>query len=196
MKWKIIMLLIIFIGFYGCAKKDVPPVVDVPSGVTPPRVDTKREEPTAVRKEELDLTKLLEEKADDKTRDVKQEREDWERWRLYGRSTPPLLAIFFDYDDFSIREDMWDRIRKNVRYLLENPDVRIELQGNCDERGTNEYNMALGMKRALEVKKVLVKLGIDERRISVVSFGEERPLCRISDESCWAINRRVDFVIK
>ncbi|MFN3921962.1 MAG: peptidoglycan-associated lipoprotein Pal, partial [Caldimicrobium sp.] len=123
-------------------------------------------------------------------------KEDRAHWKLYGRSTPPLYAIFFDYDDFSIREDMWDRIKANVRYLMEKPNLKIELQGNCDERGTNEYNFALGMKRALEVKKVLVKLGIDENRINVISFGEEKPLCKESDESCWAINRRVDFVIK
>jgi len=90
---------------------------------------------------------------------------------------------------------MWDRLKENVKYLLNHPEVKIELQGNCDERGTNEYNMALGAKRALEVKKVLVKLGIEENRISTVSFGEEKPLCKESNEECWAINRRVDFVI-
>lgn len=193
---KILLILLLLGGVTGCAKKEVPPVVEVPT-VTPPRVEERRDmAPPQARVDDQELARVLREEREEHRRDQRQEREDWERWRLYGRSTPPLLAIFFDYDDFSIREDMWDRIRRNVRYLLENPHVRIELQGNCDERGTNEYNMALGMKRALEVKKVLIKLGIDEKRISVVSFGEERPLCRISDESCWAINRRVDFVIK
>ena len=73
--------------------------------------------------------------------------------------------------------------------------MKIVLEGNCDERGTNEYNLALGMKRALEVKKALMRLGIDESRIEVISFGEERPICTEQDESCYALNRRVDFVI-
>lgn len=174
----------------SCAKKEVPPIVEPPK--TMPKMEEKKEEPKFGKEESKELAKILGEEK----REEKQETEDREKWKLYGRSTPPLYAIFFDYDDFSIREDMWDRIRANVRYLMERTKVRIELQGNCDERGTNEYNFALGMKRALEVKKVLVKLGIDENRIDVISFGEEKPLCKESDESCWAINRRVDFVIK
>lgn len=174
----------------SCAKKEVPPIVEPPK--TMPKMEEKKEEPKFGKEESQELAKILGEEK----REEKQETEDREKWKLYGRSTPPLYAIFFDYDDFSIREDMWDRIRANVRYLMERTKVRIELQGNCDERGTNEYNFALGMKRALEVKKVLVKLGIDENRIDVISFGEEKPLCKESDESCWAINRRVDFVIK
>lgn len=190
----ILFTITTILALVGCAKKEVPPVVD--TSKIPPRVE-ERKEPIRVEKkeekrEETELARILgEERKPEVTR-----KEDWEKWRLHGRSTLPLLAIFFDYDDFSIREDMWDRIRKNVRYLMENPKVRIELQGNCDERGTNEYNMALGMKRALEVKKVLMKLGIEESRIHVISFGEERPLCMQSEETCWAINRRVDFVIK
>ncbi len=122
-------------------------------------------------------------------------KDKWSYWRLYGRGTPPLLAIFFNFDDYSIREDMWGRIKQNAKYLLEHPNVKVQLQGNCDERGTNEYNMALGAKRALEVKKMLVKLGIDAKRISTISFGEEKPLAKCHNETCWAINRRVDFVI-
>ncbi len=180
-----------FFLIIGCAKKEVPPIIEVPKQppleekVSPPKLETKIEE--------RDLTNIL--GKEEKPISV-EKKEDWEHWKLYGRSTPPLLAIFFDYDDFSIKENMWDRIRANVRFLLENSKIKIELQGNCDERGTNEYNMALGMKRALEVKKVLVRLGVEETRVEVVSFGEEKPLCTVSDESCWSINRRVDFVIK
>ena len=189
----IVFSLILVLYLAGCAKKEVPPIVEPQK--TAPQVIEKEERKAEIKdkKEELkDLSKIL---GEDKKED-KFHREDRESWKLYGRSTPPLYAIFFDYDDFSIRSDMWDRIRANVRYLFERPNLKVELQGNCDERGTNEYNLALGMKRALEVKKVLIKLGIDENRISVISFGEEKPLCTESEESCWAINRRVDFVIK
>lgn len=191
---KKLILFSLMIILSSCAKKEVPPVVEQPK--VAPKMEEKKEVPRIEKKEEIELSKILGEEKEGKQKIEAAQKEDWERWKLYGRSTPPLLAIFFDYDDFSIREDMWDRLKKNVRYLMENPRAKVELQGNCDERGTNEYNMALGMKRALEVKKVLVKLGIEENRINVISFGEEKPLCKVSEESCWAINRRVDFVIK
>lgn len=190
MKRGLFLFIFLFL-ISACAKKEVPPVVDVPKA---PSIEEKKAPTILEKKEEpKELAKIL---GEEKKEDAALTKEDRERWKLYGRSTPPLLAIFFDYDDFSIRSDMWDRIRANVRYLLENPRAKVELQGNCDERGTNEYNMALGMKRALEVKKVLVKLGVEESRINVISLGEEKPLCTESDESCWAINRRVDFVLK
>ncbi|MFN3504716.1 MAG: peptidoglycan-associated lipoprotein Pal [Caldimicrobium sp.] len=185
----IIFSFILFLT--GCAKKEVPPLVDHPKeGI--PKVEKKPEVVTPKNEESKELAQILGEEK----KGIETIKEDREHWKLYGRSTPPLYAVFFDYDDFNIRADMWDRIRANVRFLLERPNVVVELQGNCDERGTNEYNFALGMKRALAVKNVLVKLGIDENRIHVISFGEEKPLCKESDESCWAINRRVDFVIK
>lgn len=178
----------------ACAKKEVPPITEVPKEI--PHTESKKEEKISIKAhEDKEITKVLgeEEKG---VKEKMEEKEDKGLLKLYGRSTPPFFAIFFDFDDFSIREDMWDRIKANAKYLLENTSIKVELQGNCDERGTNEYNLSLGMKRALEVKKVLVKLGIDERRINVISFGEEKPLCTESNESCWAINRRVDFVIK
>lgn len=191
MKGKFLLLwLSIFIILSGCAKKEVPPFFD--ESKVQPKEEIKKEESMVPKEEIKELSKILGEERKEEL----VTKEDREKWKLYGRSTLPLYAIFFDFDDFIIREDMWDRIRANVRYLMDRPNLKIELQGNCDERGTNEYNFALGMKRALEVKKILVKLGIDENRISVISFGEEKPLCLESDEACYAINRRVDFVIK
>jgi len=189
---RVLMIFLLIFWVAGCAKKEVPPIVEpkeVPK--VAPQVPSKEEKGAL---EERELAKVLEEKKE--LTPGKEEKKDYQYLSLYGRSTPPLYAIFFDFDDFSIRSDMWDRIKANAKYLLENPELKIELQGNCDERGTNEYNMALGMKRALEVKKVLIKLGIEENRISVISFGEEKPVCTEHEESCWALNRRVDFVIK
>ncbi len=118
-----------------------------------------------------------------------------ERWRIYGRSTPPLKAIFFDFDDYRIRKDMLPRLRENARFLLKHPEYRVELQGNCDERGDRDYNLALGEKRALEVRRFLINLGVAPERLTTVSFGEERPLAPGHDEASWALNRRVDLVI-
>jgi len=186
------LILTLFL-LVSCAKKEVPPIV---GGTEIPVVQPS---PTSQPQNQVEIDKKKvsseEEQPFSSEEEKGCEKEDWERWMLYGRSTLPLKAIFFDYDDYSIKEDMWDPIKHNVKYLLQHKNLKVELQGNCDERGTNEYNMALGAKRAQEVKKVLIKLGIDEERISTISFGEERPLAKCSNETCWSINRRVDFVI-
>ncbi len=114
---------------------------------------------------------------------------------IYGRSTRPLKAIFFDFDSYAIRPDMKPRLREAARFLFAHPEVRLELQGNCDERGSSEYNLALGEKRALAVKRYLVNLGVSPERLETVSFGEERPLDPGHNEKAWALNRRVDLVI-
>jgi peptidoglycan-associated lipoprotein len=110
-----------------------------------------------------------------------------------GRTSAPMLPVYFDFDSSSIRDDQVSRMKAN--FLKENEDVTIRIEGNCDPRGTNEYNMALGERRALSAKKFLVDLGIDAARITTISFGEERILLHGHDELSWAQNRRDDFVI-
>ncbi len=112
-----------------------------------------------------------------------------------GRTSGPMLPIYFDFDSYTIKPDMRARLEKNAQFLQSHPGIRIEIQGNCDERGTAEYNLALGEKRARVAKEYLVNLGIDPNRIRVVSFGEERPLDPGHNEAAWAKNRRDDFVI-
>ena len=114
---------------------------------------------------------------------------------LEGRTSAPLLPIYFDFDKSNIREDQRARIEKNAAYLKENPEVKVRLEGNSDERGTNEYNMALGERRALSAKKYLMNLGIHTDRMHTLSYGEEKPLLHGHDEYSWAQNRRVDFVV-
>ena len=114
---------------------------------------------------------------------------------LEGRTSAPLLPIYFDFDKANIREDQRARIEKDAAYLKENPSTKIRIEGNCDERGTNEYNMALGERRALSAKKYLMNLGIHEDRMHTLSYGEEKPLLRGHDEYSWAQNRRDDLVI-
>ncbi len=114
---------------------------------------------------------------------------------LEGRTSAPLLPIYFDFDKSNIRENQRDRIKKNAAFLKENKVVRARIEGNCDERGTNEYNMALGERRAISAKKYLVNLGIHEDRMHTISYGEEKPLLYGHDEYSWAQNRRDDFVM-
>ena len=115
---------------------------------------------------------------------------------LEGRSTGPMLPLYYDFDKSSIKSDQKGRIENNAAYLKDNSRVRIIIAGNCDERGTNEYNMALGERRALSAKKYLINLGVSGGRVSTISYGEEKPLNHGHDELAWSQNRRADFVQK
>ncbi len=113
----------------------------------------------------------------------------------HGRSSENLLPIYYDFDQYMVRGDMADRIVANGAFIEQN-GVSVVIAGNCDERGTNEYNIALGEKRALGAKQYLIDLGIDESRLSTVSYGEERPLFLEQDEFSYEQNRRVDFSVE
>lgn len=114
---------------------------------------------------------------------------------LEGRTSAPLLPVYFDFDKTNIRQDQRSRLEKNADYLKQNPGVKIRIEGNCDERGTDEYNMALGDRRAISAKKYMENLGIHGARIHTISYGEEKPLLHGHDEFSWAQNRRDDFII-
>lgn len=108
-------------------------------------------------------------------------------------SAAGFQTVHFAFDDYSLGEEAKQGLRHNAQVLKENPSTSIEIQGNCDERGTEEYNLALGMRRAETAKRYLVDLGIDGDRLGTVSFGEENPAVRASNEAAWAKNRRADF---
>lgn len=113
----------------------------------------------------------------------------------YGRSTAPLHPVFFDFDSGLINTDQLESLNRSGDYLLDEKKIRIVVEGNCDARGTAEYNIALGELRALNVKRYLFDLGVAENRIKTISYGSERPLYPGSDEASWAMNRRADLVI-
>lgn len=115
---------------------------------------------------------------------------------MEGRTSGPMLPVYFDFDSSDVRGDQVSRIQVNSDFLKNNPGVKIRIEGNCDARGTNEYNMALGERRALSSKKYLMNLGVSESRMTTVSYGEERILLHGHDELSWAQNRRDDFVIQ
>ncbi len=113
-----------------------------------------------------------------------------------GRTHEGLLPIYFDFDKSNIREDQKTRLEGNADFLKANSDLKITIEGNCDERGTNEYNIALGERRAQAAKKYLMNLGVPKDSLYTISYGEERPLLYGHDEYSWSQNRRDDFVIK
>jgi len=103
--------------------------------------------------------------------------------------------IHFDFDKYDIRPDARPILESIASWLNRNTDVNIIIEGHCDERGTNEYNLALGEKRAKATRDYLVSLGIPPSRMAVVTYGEEKPLCTEHNEDCWQRNRRAHFVI-
>jgi len=105
-----------------------------------------------------------------------------------------LKTIYFDYDKSSIRDDQRPGLDQNVEFLLINPDINVLLEGHCDERGTVEYNFALGGRRATSVKDYMIKKGIVERRLATLSKGEEEPVVPGHNEEVWTKNRRVEFI--
>lgn len=103
--------------------------------------------------------------------------------------------IHFDYDKSNIKEKDYPTLNKIGDWLEDNPNVSLMIEGHCDERGSNEYNMALGEQRALSPRRYLVGLGIDPARIYTISYGEEKPIALGHDESNWWQNRRAHFLV-
>lgn len=116
-----------------------------------------------------------------------------------GEKAPAAAAgmqpVYFDFDQSFIRSDAKEAMKVNADWLKAHPQARIRIEGNCDERGTIEYNQALGQRRAASAKKYLTDMGIPGQRISLISYGKEKSSCTDSVESCWQKNRRDDFTV-
>jgi peptidoglycan-associated lipoprotein len=107
--------------------------------------------------------------------------------------TQNVQDVFFDYDKADIRGDMLSVLQRNATWLKANANVRFTIEGHCDERGSEEYNIGLGDRRANAVREYLVSQGLPAARMNVVSYGEERPVCREETEQCFEKNRRAAF---
>ncbi len=105
-----------------------------------------------------------------------------------------IKDAFFDYDKYDIRSDAQQALTTDAAFLKENPGIKFTIEGHCDERGSTEYNLALGDNRAAAAKQFLVQQGVGADRIKTVSFGKEKPVCTESNEGCWQQNRRAHFV--
>jgi peptidoglycan-associated lipoprotein len=99
-------------------------------------------------------------------------------------------TVHFDFDKYDIRDEDRATLQRQAAWLAKYPSVRVTIEGHCDERGTREYNIALGARRANAVKEYLVSVGVSSARVDTTSYGKERPICTESSESCWAQNRR------
>lgn len=103
-------------------------------------------------------------------------------------------SVYYDYDKTDIKDEYKPMVEAHARYLTGHKEARIAVQGNCDERGSREYNIALGNRRADSVRKMMNVLGVPDSQVETVSFGEEKPRAACHEESCWKENRRADIV--
>lgn len=106
-----------------------------------------------------------------------------------------LGNIYFDYNEDVLRPEDRTILNAHANWLVKNPEYQVKIEGNCDERGTEEYNLALGQRRADNAKKYLTDMGVDGKRISTISYGKERPLDTAHNEAAWAKNRNDHFVL-
>ena len=119
--------------------------------------------------------------------------ENWKSGKFGAQG--PLSDIHFAYNEYTIQEQDDSVLKSNASWLQKYPQTRVQVEGHCDERGSEEYNIALGAKRAQAAKDYLVTLGISASRISTISYGKELPLCTEHDEGCWSQNRRDHFAV-
>jgi peptidoglycan-associated lipoprotein len=111
-------------------------------------------------------------------------------------AVPELQDVFFDFDKYDIRPADTRTLDANAAWLKSNPNHLVLIEGHADERGTNEYNLALGERRAKSTMNYLVSQGVQANRVTIISYGEERPNCTEKSEGCWAKNRRAHFLVK
>ncbi|UCD86162.1 MAG: peptidoglycan-associated lipoprotein Pal [Deltaproteobacteria bacterium] len=112
-----------------------------------------------------------------------------------GITISQLSTVYFDFDEYILTEEARETLNENAEWLREHPGAKIQIEGHCDERGTVEYNLALGQKRAESTRDYLVTLGIDNKQMSTISYGEEVPADPDHNEQAWVKNRRAEFVI-
>ena len=111
-------------------------------------------------------------------------------------ASSPLKDIYFDFDSYDLSAETRETLKANAAWLRDNPSVTMDIEGHCDERGSSDYNMALGAKRAEAAKDYLITLGVAASRLSTTSYGEETPVCEEHTEECWQKNRRDRFVMQ
>jgi peptidoglycan-associated lipoprotein len=161
---------------------------------TKPAVDKKATEKPAVEAQEVKAVETETVASEDSTVNSSSATSSSDSNLSMADIESELSPIYFNFDQYNIDSDMQSKIEKASEVAKSTAsDYNIKLEGNCDEWGSDEYNFALGLKRADTVKKAIVAQGIDASRISMVSYGESNPVCTDQTQACWAKNRRVDF---
>jgi peptidoglycan-associated lipoprotein len=161
----------------ACAKKRAPEVTP-PIAIEPSRSDATTSD-DAARRDSL----------------AREERLRTDRARLAAELETLRAAVYFGFDESELTSEGRRRLDEKLAILQRHADVSLLVEGHADERGSDEYNLALSQRRAASAKRYLTYRGIAESRIEIAGFGEERPVCEESQESCWSLNRRAEFVL-
>ena len=190
--WIALALLVIIPGLLfttSCAKKTVKsePAAKAPGAdEAAMKAEMERQKEELARQRALEEQRLKEEQA---LAAAKKKAMMGEKDRFLNEH------IYFDFDKYNLRSDAQSVLKAKAAYMKKNPKIKVRIEGHCDERGTNEYNLALGDRRANSAKEFLVNLGIGESRLTTISYGEERPADPGQNEAAWARNRRAEFII-
>jgi len=209
MKRNLIIAVLVVFAFSSvfllssCAKKQV--VTEEEQVKAPPKEVAKVEEEKPAVKEakeaeevkEAEEAKLekLKELEETKKREAEAKMNEEKAWQERRIAKVEAESIYFDFDKSFIKLEYRAVLQAKAEFLKDDPNIHIRIEGNCDERGTNEYNLALGERRANSAAKFLVSLGISPDRIEAISYGEERPLASGHGGGAWAQNRRDDFTV-
>lgn len=173
------VILAALILFTGCQKKATRPV-EAPTQPTQQQPETGQQPGTT--------EKISEKKVESVTSsDIASE---------YAEGKEGMFAdIMFEYDKYDVKESYKSELQAVAEWMTKNSSAKVSIEGHCDERGTNEYNLALGDRRAKAVRDYLVSLGVPSSRIETISYGEEKQVCTEQSEECWVKNRRAHFVV-
>ncbi|MDH3744497.1 MAG: peptidoglycan-associated lipoprotein Pal [Acidobacteriota bacterium] len=177
-----IAALLLVVGCSGGKQPEPAPIVEEPEPVVAPVV-VKPPPAPPVMDDEKPLWDEDVEAFNDATRDPSH--------ALYGL----IGDVYFEFDKYELKPEARERLAKNARFMREHPRKVFRLEGHCDERGTNEYNLALGERRANAARSYLLSLGVPAAQMRTISYGEERPTCMTHAESCWSQNRRAAFYL-
>jgi peptidoglycan-associated lipoprotein len=192
--WRYLVLLLVIPGLLvtvSCTKKEVQsqPVVTSPSADEQAAMQAAKEKAEMEQQKKLAEEKRMHEQALAAQRAAEQA-------KMEAKNAFLNDDVHFDFDSDTLTMDAQDLLKDKAQWLMDNPDAHVLIEGNCDERGSNAYNLALGDRRAQAAKNFLVTLGISANRLTTISYGEERPLDPGHNEAAWAKNRRDHFVLQ
>jgi len=195
-KWIVLAMLFIIPAMLfsvSCAKKAV---MTEPSTTDTSAADEVARQAEMEKQKEMERQKQMEEERLAAERAATLKAEAMQRDMMMSKNRFLNENILFDFDNATLDYQAQDLLKQKAMWLRDNPDANVVIEGHCDERGTNAYNLALGERRAESAKAFLVNLGISDARLTTISYGEEKPLDMGQNEEAWAKNRRAAFVLE
>jgi len=195
-KWIILAMMFIIPAMLfsvSCAKKAV---MTEPSTTDTSAADEAARQAEMEKQKEMERQKQMEEERLAAERAEQLKAEAMQRDMMMAKNRFLNENVYFDFDNATLDYQAQELLKQKAMWLRDNPDANVVIEGHCDERGTNAYNLALGERRAESAKAFLVNLGISEARLTTISYGEEKPVDMGQNEEAWAKNRRAAFVLE